>query len=260
MEGDKISDMMLKMTDYEKILKDAQENPDILGLILLGSRGKGFENEHSDYDMRMIVKDEVVSAIRDKYESHHLENVDLEVSSLSDFKEYAKFGDINSWDRYDFTHTKILIDKTDLLSELVKEKGYIPQDKLSEFIDYWIDGYVNGVFRSVKCIRNGNSFGAHLEAVNSMLDLLTLAFALHGKHRPFLGYVGKELDKHPLEKLPWSSQEFMDKIKKVLETADIQTQQELLMGMERICRTEGHGHMFDGWEGKDKWTMTFKSE
>lgn len=117
---------------------------------------------------------------------------------------------------------------------------------------------MNGVFRSVKCIRNGNQFGAHLEAVNSILDLLTLIFAMNGRHRPFLGYVQKELEAYPLERLPWSTSEFVEKMSRVLSDADLKTQQELLIGVEKMARDMGHGHMFDGWEGKDKWTMTFK--
>ena len=246
------------MNDYDVILKEAQENPDILGLILVGSRGKGFENEYSDYDMVMVAKDEAVGALKEKYDD--AENVDLSVYSLSDFEKHAGWDNPKAWDRYNYAHTKILVDKTEVIPKVIGEKGVIPPEKLKAFIDWWIDGYVNGVFRSVKCIRNGNQFGAHLEAVNSILELLTLIFALNGRHRPFLGYVQKELEAYPLEYLPWSPAEFVLKIKRVLETADLKTQQELLIGIEKMSRDMGHGKMFDGWEGKDKWAMTFNSE
>ena len=249
------------MNDYEKILDEAKKNDDIVGFILVGSRGKGFENEHSDYDAVMVVKDEAAKVIHEKYEAQTLDNVDLSVRSLSDFKTFAAWETPESWDRYNYAHVKILVDKTNGdLEKIAHEKGHIPQDKLDKFIDWWIDGYVNGVYRSVKCIRNENLFGAHIEAANSMLDLLTLVFAMNGRHRPFLGYVEKELKTYPLEHLPWTSDEFVAKLKKVLETADLQTQQELLIGIEKLSREMGHGKMFDGWEGKDKWTMTFKPE
>ncbi len=243
------------MSEYEKILKEANEQQDILGLILVGSRGKGFENEHSDYDMVMIVKDEALDALKNR--AQHDEQVDLSVYSISDFKKYAGWESPEQWDRYNYARTKILVDKIGELPKLVEEKGRIPSDKLAEFIDWWIDGYVNGVFRSVKCIRNGNRFGAHLEAVNSILDLLTLVFAMDGRHRPFLGYVQKELELYPLQHLPWPATEFVEKISRVLTDADLTTQQELLIGIEKMSRETGHGHIFDAWEGKDKWTMTF---
>ena len=199
------------MNDYEKIFKEAQENEDVVGFILVGSRGKGFENEHSDYDSVMIIKDEATNAIHDKYEKMTLDNVDLSVRSFSDFKTFAGWESPESWDRYNYAHVKILVDRTGgELEKLVKEKSQIPPDKLNKFIDWWIDGYVNGVYRSVKCIRNNNMFGAHLEAVNSMLDLLTLVFAMNGRHRPFLGYIQKELEKYPLENLSWSPKEFVE--------------------------------------------------
>jgi len=247
------------MNDYEQILKEAKENDDIVGFILVGSRGKGFENEHSDYDAVLISSDEGATVLSKKYGKKKFDNLDLSIRSLSDFKTFAGWESPESWDRYNYAHVKILVDKTNgELEKIVQEKGQIPSDKLSKFIDWWIDGYVNGVYRSVKCIRNNNLFGAHLEVVNSMLDLLTLVFAMNGRHRPFLGYVQKELEQYPLEHLPWKAEEFVKKIKIVLETADLETQQELLSGIEKMSRETGHGHMFDGWEGKDKWTMNFK--
>ena len=251
------------MTDYEKALQEAKDNDHVVGFILTGSRGKGFENEHSDYDAIMVVKDEATKTLQDKYEAAPPENMDLSVWSLTDFKQYADWENTDSswWDRYDYAHVKILVDKTNgELEKIVREKGYIPPDKQKEFTDRWIDGYVNGVFRSVKCIRNGNQFGAHLEAVNSMLDLLTAVFAMNGRHRPFLSYAKKEIEMYPLEHLSWSGDEFIAKIQKVLETADLETQQELLRGVEKMGRQMGYGKVFDAWEGKDKWTMEYKPE
>lgn len=248
------------MTSYDDVLKDAKENDDILGLILLGSRGKGFENPDSDYDMAMIAKDENTESLQSRYDSFEMPDIDLSVWSLAYFKKYAGWENSDSswWDRYDYAHVKVLVDKTSgVLEKIIHEKGCIPQEKQKEFTDRWLDGYVNGVFRSVKCIRNDNKLGAHLEAANSMLDLLTAVFAINGRHRPFLGYVEKELQKYPLEHLTWSTNDFVAKVKKILEAADLETQQELLKGIEEMSREMGYGHVFDGWEGKDKWAMEF---
>ena len=245
---------------FDKIVDKAKSDAAILGLFLVGSRGKGFENEQSDYDIVMIAKDDVVNSLKSEYEDKKAEDIDLSIYSLSDFINYAAWGSSNAWDRYDFANTKILVDKTENLSEIIKEKGIIPSDKLNEFIDWCIDGYVNGVFRSVKSMHKKNTLGVHLEAVNSILDLLTLVYALNGRHRPFLGYVEKELLVRPLEILPWSITEFIQKIKNVLETADLKTQQELLKGIEKLCRENGHGRVFDSWQGKDKWAMEYNPE
>ncbi len=128
------------MNDYGKLLKEAGENAAVVGLVLIGSRGKGFENEHSDYDVLMIVKDESIDLFKGKYTKHSFENVDLMIQSLSEFKAYATCGGPSeeAWNRYDYAHCKILLDKAGSLPAFIQEKGYIPAEKLNEFIDYWI--------------------------------------------------------------------------------------------------------------------------
>jgi hypothetical protein len=243
---------------YEDILEDARTNPAILGLILSGSRGKGFENAYSDYDLIMIAAGDAVATFRAKYAGAR--DIDLTVCSLAQFRDYAQWGSAEAWDRYTFAHVKVLVDKTGTLAGLAAEKGRIPPDKLAGAIDTAIDAYVNGVYRAVKCIRNGNALGARLEAANAMLDLLTLVFALNGRHRPFLGYLEKELSLYPLDELPWSVDAFAGAIARVLDSADLETQQMLLADTEKFCRARGHGHMFDSWSGKDRWTMTWRPQ
>lgn len=244
------------MTEYEKILNDARENPDILGLILVGSRGKGFENEYSDYDLVMIAKPEAVETLEQAYDG--AKDIDITIYSLSSFKEHASWDSPDAWDRYNYAHVQVLVQKTDELTALIEEKGHIPEDKQKQVVEWWIDAYLNGLYRSVKCIRNNNEFGAHLAASTSMVDLLNLVFALNGRHRPFLDYVEKELEKYPLEKLPWTPTVFIDKVQNVLTNADLSTQQELAHGIEALVRDMGYGHMLDAWEGKDIWAITFQ--
>jgi hypothetical protein len=243
--------------EFEKFVRDAKEDSNVLGLILQGSRGKGFSHEHSDYDLYLIVKDGTEEHCESTYKKPHPRD-DISVESLTDFENYATWGSNAMWDRYDFAHVEILVDRLGTLRELTEEKGKIPLEKLKEFISWAIDGYVNSVFRFVKIVRNGDLFGVHLTATNSVLDLLTLVYALEGRHRPFLDYVGKELKIYPLKELPWDNTRFMQMIKKVLESADLKTQQEFLIEMEKVCRAKGYGNVFDEWKGKDKWAMTFK--
>lgn len=243
---------------FAQLLEEAKTNPDIVGFFLGGSRGKGFENEQSDYDPRMIVKNEVAKTYHEKYESMVLEEIDLVVMSLSEFRDYALWGTPKAGDRYDFTHVKALVDKTGEVQKLIDDKGSIPDDNRNDFIAQTLDAYINGVYRSVKCFRNHNETGARLEASTSILYLLDLVFALHNRPKPFYGYLERELKAYPLEKLPWSGEEFLEKLLTILSNADPETQQEILKTVEKLFRKEGFGRVFDNWEGKDKWTMTYR--
>jgi len=241
--------------EFNSIVNEAENDSNVLGMILIGSRGKGFENEHSDYDAIIILKNEASEETKQKYKNKKSVAIDLNVYSLTDFKKYAAWDSSEAWDRYTFAHVKILINKTEDLEKIIKDKSYIPEDKQKQFIEWWIDGYINGVFRSIKALRNKNELGAHLEATNSILDLLTLVFGINGRHRPFLGYTEKELINYPLEKLPWEVNDFIKMISLVLKTSDLKTQQTILKDTEDWCRELGYGHVIDAWEGKDKWAI-----
>jgi len=254
--------MATKQTDQQFVglLKEAKINPDIIGLFLGGSRGKDFQNSHSDYDLYMIVKDKVAKIHQRKYGKIRFKEIDLVVMSLSEFRKYALWGSPEAWNRYDFTHVKALVAKISEIQKLINEKGSIPNDQRHDFIARSLDAYINGVFRSVKCFRNQNETGARMEASASIPYLLDLVFALHNRPRPFYGYLERELKKYPLEKLPWSEKKFSKMILNILSTADLKTQQKILKAVEKIFRKEGHGCVFNGWEGKDKWAKNYRQK
>lgn len=245
---------------FNQLLERAKTDANVIGLFLVGSRGKGFDNEHSDYDIKIITSDEVEETYNKEFSILKSIDLDLSVMSLTNFKDYAEWNTPFAWDRYTFLHVKTLIDKTGEIQRLIDEKGVIPEKERHDFIFEAIDGYLNHVFRSVKCFRNQNIAGARLEASASIPYLLDVVFALHGRPKPFLGYLEKELDSYPLEKLPWKADEFIQKILFIISTADLATQQELLKTVEIWSRQEGFNDVFDPWGGKDKWAMTYRPQ
>ena len=94
---------------FKSLLSRAGIDDDIIGLFLGGSRGKGFENEHSDYDVGMVVKDDAAEAYKKEFDVDEA-GIDLEVFSLSEFEAYANWKGPHHWDRYDFAYVPALID------------------------------------------------------------------------------------------------------------------------------------------------------
>lgn len=246
---------------FEELLHEAKTDDNIIGFFLGGSRGKGYENELSDYDLSMIVKDDVVEKYKKKFEERELPEIDLSVMSLSEFSEYAHWQSNMHWDRYDFTHVQALVDKTGgEIQKLIDEKGSIPKEKREQFINGSVDAYMNGFFRSVKSYRKKDAAGVRLESAASIPYLLNALFALHDRATPFANYLTRELKRRPLEKFPWSSEELLEALLKILENGDLKIQQELAKVIESTFRKEGYGKVFDDWEGKDKWAMNFQSD
>jgi len=53
---------------FNQLLERAKADNNIVGLFLVGSRGKGFENEHSDYDVKIITNDEITEAYKKNWQ------------------------------------------------------------------------------------------------------------------------------------------------------------------------------------------------
>jgi hypothetical protein len=90
---------------------------------------------------------------------------------------------------------------------------------------------------------------AHLDAAESIPQLLNVVFGREGRLRPYNKFLEWELKNHPLQQLPWPSQEFIRAIKRVLQDGDIEAMKDLY---RKICATSlgmGHREVVRGWEG-----------
>ena len=263
------------MKDSEKIFADicemAESHPDVIGCFLGGSRGKGLVTEHSDYDVYIIVKDGLVKSymklLRDEFPVHNryswvedaAEKLEVKgfggimVFSLSGFGEHAAIGSPFEWNRYNFAHLEVSVDKNGQIQRLVNLKGVLPDERIRAFVSARLDGYINSVYRSLKCVRDGNTVGARLEAADSIQLFLNVAFGLEGRITPYYKYLEWELQKFPLKKLRIDPRKMVRSLLKILENADVETQKRLFQLMEITCRREGYGQVLDSWGPELEW-------
>lgn len=246
---------------YETIYDEAKKDPNIIGFFLGGSRGKGFQTKYSDYDTYIIVKDGAVKDYKDRYPFRKYKGVDLIVFSYTEFKNYAPWGSPEAFDRYNFSHMKALIDKNGKIQELLDELAKVPKRFLSKHITGALDGYINFLYRSLKCIRDGDIEAARLEAAFSIPYFLDVIFAIHnGRLRPYYKYLKWELEKYPLSKFPMEPEKIINGLMRILDSADYKTQQMFLKITEQVLREEGFGHVFKSWGDDFPWMKNFTPE
>lgn len=245
---------------YNGLLEEAKNDPDIIGFFLGGSRAKGFVTEHSDYDIFVVVKDDRFKHFVEKYAKIKHFDIDLMVFTFDGFIDDANW-ETERFARYNYAHIKILIDKTGQMQKYADEKGKVPEDKLESFIMAQLDGYINYLYRSLKCHRGNDLLAARLEAAISIPYFFDAIFAIHDRRlRPYYKYLEWELTEFPLNKLPMGPRELLGAISKILDDADIETQQKLLKMSEEMFRREGYGKAFDEWGEDLDWMKTYGTE
>ena len=119
------------------------------------------------------------------------------------------------------------------------------------------DHYINQVYRSIKCLRDGDNIGHRLEGADSILPLLHVVFALHdGRLRPYYKYLRWELTKFPLKRLPWSADQFLAMLLEILTTGSSSSQQTIFKWIDQTLRNEGFGEILNSW-GDDLWVADY---
>jgi Nucleotidyltransferase domain len=243
---------------YDDIYAASKMDPNVLGLLLLGSRGKGAATKYSDYDVLVVVKDGMAPGYRKKPPFNvGRDGFDLDVTDLSEFRKSDAFGGPREWNRYAYAHVKAQVDKTGEVQRLVNEKSKIPKDRVGPFVEGTLDGYINFVYRSLKCRRDGDTVGFRLEASREIPLFINILFAMDGRMSPYYKYLVWELTTHPIKQFPMPSEEILNALMEIINTGSPKAQQKLLRCAETAFRRRGYGSVFDNWK-QLKWMETVK--
>ena len=96
---------------FARVVEAAQDDPDVVGLALYGSRGKGFATAESDYDAMVLLRDGVSAERRRNWIEQTDEDIELRVVTQGEFARYAaswgrEFAWAEIWlERYCFTNS-----------------------------------------------------------------------------------------------------------------------------------------------------------
>ena len=231
---------------YRSLLKSARADPNVLGVILSGSRGAGRGTALSDYDVLFVVRD---SAVR-KYAGRFARPppwLDIRVQGVSDFQRGADRRPQTEGYGPTFAHIKVPIDKTGRIAKVARAKARVPRNRVRSYTAIQLDGYLNELLRSLKGFRDGNPLAGHLEATRSIPYLFGTLFGSEGRWAPYAKYLEWELREFPLRRSPLPTGKLLGLVRRILRNGDVSSQRALFLAVERSYRPRGYGRVFDGW-------------
>ncbi len=235
---------------YRRLVRHATAHPDVVGLVLTGSRAAGaFVRPDSDWDVRLVVGDDAPPDVVAALAVGRGARVEVAVHPLRVFTALAEPRGESAWDRYSFTHARVVVDKLDgRIRQLVADKGVLPAAAAAAIAPAALDAYVNAWYRSLKNARAGLVLEARLDAVEGLPPLLTAVFAIHGRVRPFNRCLGWELRGFPLPDPELAPDRFLPRLEAVVADAALDAQAALFRDVEAVARRHGLGHVLDAWE------------
>jgi hypothetical protein len=84
--------------------------------------------------------------------------------------------------------------------------------------------------------------------------------ALEGRHRPYYGYLARELGARPLTTFPLPADDLLAMIDTILATADPTMQQRSLGIIDPLGRQAGCDEVFDEWGARYAWMQRYRPD
>ncbi len=223
----------------------AESDPNVVGLVLTGSQARaGMATEHSDIDVYVVL-----ARPDESWRTTRSREIDVPVCTLDRLRRVPGPDEPDGWwDRYSFTHSRVLLDRSDgEVTRLVDAWGTLSGAESKVVLESHLDGYINWAYRSLKNHRDGRCLESKLDATESLPWALTVIFALHKRVRPYNKYLRWELENHPLADERWDAETLLDILSRIVTDADPAAQRELFVLIEADARTVGLGGIIDAW-------------
>ena len=231
--------------EFESFLARAEADPDVLGLVLMGSRGYGANlTDGSDHDVLVIVRRDP-----EPWRSPHGASIETWPMTIERFRTHGLPGDRDAWNRAAFLGVSVLLDRDGgEITRLVGAKGTLAPDEAHTIGATSLDGYLNALYRSLRNLEAGRDLEGRLDALDSIDRLLTAAFAFEGRVRPFNKWLRHELDARPLTLV-----DALVVADQLSSRQDVGTQRAVFRLVEPAARRAGHGGVVDSWEPDVDW-------
>ncbi len=230
---------------YRAFLESAATDENVVGVVLSGSRGAGvFVTDRSDFDVFVVTGEP-----DDRWPFVYGSAVEMVALTLDSFETYALPGGRDAWNRPAFLFAKVEIDRLDgAIERIVERKRRLTPDEAKTIAGELLDDYINTLLRSLRNLEAGRSLEGRLDAAETIPPLLTTAFALEARVRPFNKWL-----RHDLEREPLPIEGLLPRIDRIRRDADPADQRALFRDMERRARAGGHGAVVDSWEPNVDW-------
>ncbi len=241
----RVSDPAAIATAYADFLRRAESDPDVLGLVVMGSRGYGgYVRDTSDYDILVIVGHDIAP-----WGHEHGAPVETWPMTIERFRAHALPDDRDAWNRPAFLGVEVLLDRLDgEIARLVEAKRTLGSDDATAIAAASLDDYINSLYRSLRNLEAGRALEGRLDALESIRPLMTAAFAFESRIRPFNKWLRHELAVRPLALV--DAARVADQLAR---DQSVEMQRRVFRHVELAARIAGHGDGVDSWAPDVGW-------
>lgn len=235
----------------QALIAEAEADPDVIGLLLSGSRGAGVVHAESDYDVCFVVTDAALTRYGPE-ENWPIRGATANLPVKADIwhqsPDTLTVVSQPDWELPGYAEAQVLFDKTGETATALAALIHITAEQARATAAAAYDDYLNGLYRSLKAWRRGNELGARLQAAESAYSLLRMLFALERRHRPYHDRLWLHLD--TLSGQGWQPDEVRTILLDLLTHGAPHRQQAIARRVVALMQERGFRHVYDEWDGQ----------
>lgn len=223
-------------------------DPDVMGILVTGSRGNGAVTAESDYDVIFVVSDETMARYERENGGPARGSTLHPAIDTSDIQWHECPRTLREYNTFGVDACRVVYDRTGELTALAEALSHMPEQHARERVAKGYDDYLNLAVRSLKCWRRGDELGARLLAAQSVDALMQTLFALERAWTP----LGSRLDLYldTLREQGWQPGELRAILLDLLTTADPRRQQTYARRVMALLAERGYDRPDDVWNAK----------
>jgi predicted nucleotidyltransferase len=235
---------------YAELLQRAQADRQVVGVVVFGSRAIGADlTPGSDVDCFVIVAGTADEA--ERWRTHGSE-VEAWPMTLDAFRKHGLHGEEGAWNRPTFIRARVDLDKLDgEIDAIVERKRRLSVDEAPAVVRESLDDAINLLYRALKSAEGGRQEPARFDAAQAIEPLLTTAFALESRVRPWNRWLERELANEPLK-----TPAFRDLVQRAASLAVDATPESIHAAfrmLDEAAHDAGYGALVDDWEPYVGW-------
>lgn len=236
---------------YEALLDRARADPAVVGVVVFGSRAGGpFATAASDVDCFVIANGRPEDT--HPWATNHGDPIEVWPITLDAFRSHALAGDAFAWNRPAFIRARVDLDKLDgEIGRIVDRKRRLEPDEAATIAADGLGAAINSIFRALRNQEAGRLLEGRLDGLEAIAPLLSAAFALEGRVRPFNKWLRYELATETLRMPELNG--LGDLVELLAEDPSVDRLRDAFRMLERAARATGHGAIVDGWQPDVAW-------
>jgi predicted nucleotidyltransferase len=221
-------------------------DPNVIGILVTGSRAAGAVTVESDYDVIFVVTDET----RERYSREHREpqrghTVEPPIDT-TDVCWHESPRSLRECNTFGVDACRVVYDRTGELAALARELEYMPEQEANAIVRQAYDDYLDAIWRTQKCWRQGDALGTRLEIGRLVNALLRMLFGLERLWQPFGNRVF--LHFHKRDGQGWQPGELHASLLELLTTGDIRRHERVARRTIALMDERGFGDEYAGWK------------